>query len=89
MNNNNLKLPLSNKLKECRIKAGLSQFDVMIKMGFRSNERISKWENGTKLTSLVNLFKIATIYCVSPKDLYPEITQIILENEKHQMDLPH
>ena len=75
MNNNNLKLPLSNKLKECRINAGLTQYDTMIKMGFRSTDRISKWENGSGLPSLINLFKLAEIYKVSPKELYPEITQ--------------
>jgi transcriptional regulator with XRE-family HTH domain len=81
MQNNNLKIPTSNKLKECRIKAGLTQFDAMLRLGFRSTDRISKWEKGTRLPNLINLFKLAEIYHVTPKELYPEITQTILQSQ--------
>ena len=87
MKNNNIKI--SNNLKECRLKAGLSQFDVTLKMGFRSNDRISKWENGSGLPSLINLFKLSDIYNVTPKELYPEIAEEVLQSRTHPSDLPH
>lgn len=77
MHNNILTLPKTNKLKECRVKVGLSQFEVTVRMGFHSTDRISKWEKGTRLPSLVNLFKLAEIYHVTPKELYPEIEPTI------------
>ena len=88
MQNNNFKIPTSNKLKECRIKAWLTQFDVILRLGLRSTDRISKWEKGTRLPSLINLFKLAEIYKVSPKELYPEIAQAILESQTPPVD-PH
>jgi len=74
MKNNNIKI--ENKLKECRLKAGLTQFDVMIKLGFRSTDRVSKWENGNGMPGVINLFKLAEIYKALPQDLYPKLTQI-------------
>ncbi len=71
MNNDNIK----NKLKEYRIKAGLTQFEVMIKLGFRSTDRVSKWENGNGLPGVINLFKLAEIYRVPPQDLYHGISK--------------
>jgi transcriptional regulator with XRE-family HTH domain len=87
MQNNNFKIPTSNKLKECRMKARLTQFDAMLKLGVRSTDRISKWENGTRLPNLINLFKLAEIYGVTPKELYPEIAQVILLSQTPPEDL--
>jgi transcriptional regulator with XRE-family HTH domain len=89
MQNNNLKIPTSNKLKECRIKAGLTQFDAMLRLGFRSTDRISKWEKGTRLPSLVNLLRLAEIYQVSPKELYPGIGPATPSTQRQPPDLPH
>ena len=71
MKNNNIKI--QNKLKEYRIKSGLTQFDVMLKLGFRSTDRVSKWETGKMLPNLINLFKLAKIYGVTPTELFPEL----------------
>jgi transcriptional regulator with XRE-family HTH domain len=73
MQNNNSQNTITNKLKEYRIKAGLTQFDVMLKLGVRSTDRISKWERGRKYPSVVNLLKLAKIYNVHAIELYPEI----------------
>jgi transcriptional regulator with XRE-family HTH domain len=88
MNNNNLKTTVSNKLKECRLKAGLSQFDVTLRMVFRSKDRISKWEKGTRLPSLINLFKPSEIYKVTYKELYPEVMEEILRSQIQPLNLP-
>lgn len=65
----------NNKLKECRLKAGLTQFDVMLRLGFRSTDRVSKWERGSRYPNLINLFKLAKIYNVPPGEFYPEIME--------------
>jgi transcriptional regulator with XRE-family HTH domain len=49
MKNNNSQNTITNKLKECRVKAGLTQFEVMLKLGFHSIDRLSKWEQGHQL----------------------------------------
>jgi transcriptional regulator with XRE-family HTH domain len=52
----------------------------MLRLGFRSTDRISKWEKGTRLPNMINLFKLAAIYNVSPIELYPEIAQTVLRS---------
>ena len=64
---------IPNKIKEYRIKAGLTQFDVMLKLGVKSTDRISKWECGSKYPSMMNLLKLAKILDVQARELYPEI----------------
>lgn len=74
MDYHNIDLPISNRLKECRHMAGLKQFDVMLSLGLRSNDRISKWEKGTRVPNIANLFKLARLYQVSVSELYPELS---------------
>jgi transcriptional regulator with XRE-family HTH domain len=89
MKNYDLQNMIPNKLKECRVKAGMTQFDVMLKLGVRSTDRISKWERGTKYPNVVNLLRLAQIYNVLPGELYPEINQEFLDSQKLPEDLPH
>jgi transcriptional regulator with XRE-family HTH domain len=67
---------IPNNLKECRKKAGLTQYDVMIKLGLKSMDRISKWERGRKYPSVPNLLKLSSLYQVDPKELYPLVKLI-------------
>lgn len=67
----NNKIP--NRLKEIRTRAGMSQFDVALKLGFKSTDRISRWETGLSYPHIINLFKMARIYGVRADELYPEI----------------
>ncbi|MEI6575100.1 MAG: helix-turn-helix transcriptional regulator [Bacteroidota bacterium] len=77
MSNQNINLPYCNSLRQCRQKAGLSQFDIIIRLGFKSNTRISQWESGKRLPNIINLFRLAEIYQVSPQELYPELKSCI------------
>jgi len=47
----------------------------MIRLGFHSNDRLSKWENGHQLPSLINLFKLAKINGVLPGELFPSLAE--------------
>ena len=64
---------IPNNLRECRKNAGLTQLEVAEKLGFKSTERISKWEKGVKYPNVANLFRIARIYRVNAEELYNEI----------------
>jgi len=63
----------SNTLRQHRKLAGLLQKDVAAALGLDCADRISHWENGSAMPSIVNLFRLAAIYEVSPQDLYPEL----------------
>lgn len=51
----------------------LKQSELAEKMGFKSNERISMWENGNTMPSVENLFTLAKILEVLPHELYPNL----------------
>jgi DNA-binding XRE family transcriptional regulator len=62
--------PFSNNLREYRKKAGLRQIDVAQKLGLDCADRLSRWENGSAMPNVVNLFKLAALYKASPHELY-------------------
>ncbi len=64
----------NNNLKSFRLKTGLTQQQVATHLGFHTNERISKWEKGTKSPNLMNLVRLCELYNTSPKSLYPSLT---------------
>ncbi len=68
----------TNKLKEFRLKIGLTQKQVSQQLKLNnSQDRISLWEHGTKLPSLRNLLKLCNIYQIDLKDLYTDLDQDI------------
>jgi len=67
----------SNKLKEVRQSLGLRQQDVAHVLGFKITDRISHWERGSAIPSIVNLFRLSSIYNISPQELYPDLAQFI------------
>jgi transcriptional regulator with XRE-family HTH domain len=52
--------------------AELLQSDVAHVLGLESTDRISHWEKGQSFPSIVNLFKLAHLYGVTPDVLYPK-----------------
>ncbi|HEX3799299.1 MAG TPA: helix-turn-helix transcriptional regulator [Verrucomicrobiae bacterium] len=69
----------SNNLRLHRKKAGLRQREVARSLGLKSTDRISRWEHGTAVPHIVNLFRLAVIYDVSPQDLYQDIWLAIVQ----------
>jgi len=63
----------SNKLRFYREQAGLLQKDVAERLGLDCTDRISRWENGNAMPSVVNLFRLAEICKVMPQELYPNL----------------
>ncbi len=66
-----------NKLKEYRMKAGLTQKEVATLLGFTSEDRICHWEKGRNIPSLINLFKLAKAYRATVMELYSELLETI------------
>ena len=62
-----------NNLRAHRIKAGLRQLDVARALGLESTDRISRWENGSAVPHILNLFKLARLYGTQPEKLYVEL----------------
>ncbi len=73
---------ISNRLRACRKETNLLQVDVAKSLGLDCADRISRWENGTAMPNVINLFKLAAIYNVMPHDLYPELLQVTKEQSK-------
>ena len=65
--------PFTNQLRDHRIKQGLLQRDVASLLGLDCVNRLSRWENGRAMPSVVNLFKLAALYKTEPQALYPEL----------------
>lgn len=61
---------IQNSLRFYRIQKGLTQWQVAAHLGFKSIDRISKWEHGVKYPHVTNLFKLAKLYEVSSDRFY-------------------
>jgi transcriptional regulator with XRE-family HTH domain len=68
---------IPNTLRAHRKQAGLRQLDVAYKLGFKTTDRISQWENGLNFPHMVNLFKLSALYKVPPQELYRELFQMV------------
>ena len=69
----NVKTVKPNKLRELRLKAGLTQTELAKALDFNdSQDRICKWEKGIAMPSIPNLFKLSKFYNVAPNEIYPE-----------------
>jgi transcriptional regulator with XRE-family HTH domain len=73
--------PFANSLRFHRTNAGLRQTDVARLLGLDCADRLSRWENGLAVPSIVNLFKLATVYKVEPRELYGELYQSITNEQ--------
>jgi len=72
-------MTIPNNLRAHREKAALLQSDVARHLGFAGTDRISRWENGLSVPSLVNLFKLAVLYDVPPHALYEKVFAMVQE----------
>jgi transcriptional regulator with XRE-family HTH domain len=63
----------SNNLRELRKAKGMRQIEVAQLLGHLNSDRISDWETGKGMPSVVNLFKLSTIYGVTTEKLYQDL----------------
>jgi transcriptional regulator with XRE-family HTH domain len=64
-----------NRLRKFRRLMRYKQKDVAKKIGLKSPNRISRWENGTALPSVVNLFKLSVLYHTLADQLYIDLVE--------------
>lgn len=62
--------PRLNALRFYRKQKGLSQGDVAGYLGFKSTDRISRWEKGIAYPHVLNAIKLENLYGASIKDFY-------------------
>jgi transcriptional regulator with XRE-family HTH domain len=69
MRNTEVKYP--NRLRELREARGWKQIEVALLLGFKCEDRISRWEHGTMVPHLTNLLKLTYLFNTSLEDIYP------------------
>ena len=69
--------PIPNCLRKYRKASGLKQREAARILGLADSSLVSRWEQGTRLPSAVNLFKLAAVYRTLVDALYIEGLQDI------------
>ena len=72
-----------NNLRHYRTQAGLFQRDVAQRLGLDCANRLSRWENGSAMPNVFNLFQLAALYKVQPHELFSETWERI-ESRIHE-----
>lgn len=65
--------PIPNALRKYRKQYNMRQIDVAKKLGFKSTDRISRWEAGIAFPHPRNLLKLSVIFKVPLEELYTEL----------------
>ncbi|MBA4850474.1 helix-turn-helix transcriptional regulator [Emticicia sp. BO119] len=65
-----------NRLKEIRNSLGLTLQQVADRMDKKCIDRLSEWERGINMPSVLNLITLLKIYEVSIEEIYPELLNI-------------
>ncbi len=65
--------PIQNNLRYFRKQNKLTQWDVANYLGFKSIDRISKWEKGKQYPHVTNLLQLAALFGVHAEDIYQDI----------------
>lgn len=73
-----------NNLKKFRRMNGYKQEFVMEYLGLNSTNRISRWEKGLAMPSVINLFKLSVLYNTLVDQLYSEQIYEIKRNLKNK-----
>lgn len=76
-----------NNLKKFRRMNGYKQEFVMEYLGLNSTNRISRWEKGLAMSSVINLFKLSVLYNTLVDQLYSEHIYEIKRNLKDKEKL--
>lgn len=77
----------NNNLKALRGRTGIKQQHISQILGFCINDRISHWEKGKALPSVINLFRLSAVLGVLPHEVYPELYKQIVSDVDEKIDL--
>lgn len=80
---------MPNLLRKYRKVRGLTEKDVARLLNLKSPSRISRWEKGACLPSLVNAFRLARLYRVMVDALFTDLADSLKEDiRKQENELP-
>lgn len=68
---------IPNRLRKFRKICGYSQKQVAFFLGIENTGMISRWENGTRFPSPVNIFRLAALYHTMVDALYFDLLLIV------------
>ncbi len=77
---------IPNELKKQRKISGLSQKDIAKLLGLKTTSRISQWEKGAGMPSLVNVFKLSSLYGVLVDALFIELVRVLRKEMKEKRE---
>ena len=64
---------INNHLKAARVPCGYTQKQVAQLLGKDIENRLSRWEQGSAVPSVINLLQLCQLYSVKSDDIYPDI----------------
>ncbi len=67
---NDIQIKYPNKLKEHRIKSGYTQKQVAKMLQMQCEDRLSHWERGQAMPSVLNVLKLSKIYSAKVEEIY-------------------
>lgn len=76
---------LGKYFQQKRIKQGLSQKDVSIKLGYTTPQFISNWERGVSMPPISVITQLSKMYKVNSEDIFNKILEISLRQTKDSL----
>lgn len=74
------------ELKKLRIKAGLKQKEVALKLGYSTPQFISNWERGISSPPVKSIKQLACIYKTSPEKLFLRIQKAFINHMRTEFE---
>ena len=80
--------PIFNQLRKYRKARGLKQREAARILGFADASSLSRWEQGVRLPSVMNMFRLAALYRTLVDALYIDTLRTIREEvRKREVDV--
>jgi transcriptional regulator with XRE-family HTH domain len=70
---------IPNSLRKYRKTSGYTQKQVAEVLGVRNSAMISRWENGSRLPSYLNVLRLAALYSTITDALYLDLSRTVRE----------
>lgn len=68
---------IPNGLRQKRLEYGFKQKQVAEILGLKNSTKISRWENGACLPTLITAFKLAGLYSVFVEDIFFDLMDVV------------
>jgi transcriptional regulator with XRE-family HTH domain len=77
---------IPNSLRKFRKMSGYSQQQVALLLGVENTGMISRWENGSRFPSPVNIFRLAALYHTMADALYLDLIRVVRKEIQTRRD---